>query len=525
MPRIDDLVDSACRPALTEPDMALNLDVCDLINTKQQSCPHNAAVRIVKHINNRSQHVNLLALDLLDFCIKNCGHPFHYQIATKEFLEELVRKFPEPPPVVPTRVQYRILEMIQEWRQTICRHSRYKDDLVNIERLAKKLTYRGYILPEVQAESTVVLGPTDDLKSPEEKEHEDRVAMGAKLQELLRRGNAADLHEANRIMKIMSGYDKKKTRDYEAEWQQELDAIEGNTCHLAYVIQSYPLGHELSGEPRRLYDLCLRHQKKIQQMIQENENHEDLARLLHLNDIIGETLRVTKNVEQGAHPDTLPFARKPGQAVAETVTQTTHSAALIDLDSILDSRASMASSSDFSLSSSTANVLVASSSPVFSARPTTELRPSTSSYANSFMDELSGLDLDRMSISSTVSHQSSAPLIRYPDGSSSTSTIASGINGPYHTPYGPTPLQPRKSTRALKPFTGNSGKSPLPGSTGGGGLTPGPNSSGRSLSNASSIRVPVGRQQAAHTPPAQPVPTSAPSNASSPATTNDLINF
>lgn len=34
---------------------------------------------------------------LLDICVKNCGYPFHMQIATKEFLNELVRKFPDKP--------------------------------------------------------------------------------------------------------------------------------------------------------------------------------------------------------------------------------------------------------------------------------------------------------------------------------------------------------------------------------------------------------------------------------------------
>ncbi|RKP35443.1 VHS domain-containing protein, partial [Dimargaris cristalligena] len=208
MPRIDDLVDRACHPSLTEPDMALNLDVCDLINTKQQTCPHNAAVRISKHINHRSQHVNLLALELLDFCVKNCGHPFHYQIATREFLEELVKRFPDPPAVAPTRAQYRILEMLQEWRVTICRHSRYKGDLVNIEKMGNRMAYKGYMLPEVQVDQATILGPKDDLQSPEEKEREDRLALGAKLQELLRRGGADNLAEANRLMKLMSGYDK-----------------------------------------------------------------------------------------------------------------------------------------------------------------------------------------------------------------------------------------------------------------------------------------------------------------------------
>ena len=37
---------------------------------------------------------------LLDHCVKNCGYPFHLQISTKEFLNELVRRFPSQPPVI-----------------------------------------------------------------------------------------------------------------------------------------------------------------------------------------------------------------------------------------------------------------------------------------------------------------------------------------------------------------------------------------------------------------------------------------
>lgn len=48
---------------------------------------------------------------LLDTLVKNCGYPFQLQIATKEFLNELVRKFPERPPVFPPVVMSKILEV------------------------------------------------------------------------------------------------------------------------------------------------------------------------------------------------------------------------------------------------------------------------------------------------------------------------------------------------------------------------------------------------------------------------------
>ncbi|KAJ1963184.1 ARF-binding protein [Dispira parvispora] len=421
MPYIDDLIDQACHPRLTEPDLGLNLEVCDLINTKRQSCPHNAAVRIVKHINNRSQHVSLLALELLDFCVKNCGHAFHIQIATKEFLEEFVRKFPGSPPTVPTRTQYRILELIQEWRFTICRHSRYKDDLCNIEKIANALAFRGYMLPEVQAEPSIILGPVDDLKSPEEMEREDRYAMEAKLQELLRTGNAADLKEANRLMKIMSGYDKSKVRDYKNEWKSELINIEETVGTLAYYVLKQPSGEELTGEGQRMFDLCSRHQNRIQQMIQEStEGSDDLGHLLYLNDIITDTLDSSRAVEVGEPPKELPHARiKVKNEARPLSTDERGSAALIDLESILDDRnSSMASIGQETAAGSSSTI-----NTNLSFRPSADTMKRTSVSSNNttpgsvLVDDLLGLDFDSTSSASQVTRKKSVtPLSPFTGG-------------------------------------------------------------------------------------------------------------
>jgi ADP-ribosylation factor-binding protein GGA len=98
---------------------------------------------------------------LLDICVKNCGYAFHLQISTKEFLNELVRRFPERPPVHSSRVQSKILELIEEWRQTICQTSRYKDDLGFIRDMHRLLSYKGYVFPEVRKEDAAVLNPSD----------------------------------------------------------------------------------------------------------------------------------------------------------------------------------------------------------------------------------------------------------------------------------------------------------------------------------------------------------------------------
>src|ERR1700742_3899596 len=157
-------IQQACSPENFEPNLALNLEISDLINSKRGTAPREAAVTIVGYINHRNPNVSLLALNLLDICVKNCGYPFHLQISTKEFLNELVRRFPERPPIRTTRTQTKILELIEEWRRTICETSKYKEDLGFIRDMHRLLSYKGYVFPEVRREDAAVLNSSDVCK-------------------------------------------------------------------------------------------------------------------------------------------------------------------------------------------------------------------------------------------------------------------------------------------------------------------------------------------------------------------------
>ena len=62
------------------PDLNLNLEICDTINSSKKTAPRDAAFQIVKYMNLSSAHANL-AIPLLDTCAKNCGYPFHIVIS------------------------------------------------------------------------------------------------------------------------------------------------------------------------------------------------------------------------------------------------------------------------------------------------------------------------------------------------------------------------------------------------------------------------------------------------------------
>ncbi|KAI9779626.1 MAG: hypothetical protein M1839_007291 [Geoglossum umbratile] len=295
-------IQSACDPANFEPNLALDLEIADLINSKKGNAPREAAVAIVNYINHRNPNVSILALALLDICVKNCGYPFHLQISTKEFLNELVRRFPERPPPRSTRVQHKILEAIEEWRQTICQTSRHKEDLGFIRDMHRLLSYKGYMFPEVRREDAAVLNPSDNLKSAEEMEEEERAAQSAKLQELIRRGGPEDLQEANRLMKVMAGYDTKNKTDYRAKAAEEVGKIQQKARILEEMLESFQKGDKITeGDVfEELANALQSAQPKIQKMCEEeSDDSEAVAKLFEINDSIHRTIERYKLVKKG----------------------------------------------------------------------------------------------------------------------------------------------------------------------------------------------------------------------------------
>ncbi|KAI7890558.1 uncharacterized protein EV154DRAFT_590246 [Mucor mucedo] len=226
----------------------------------------------------------MLALTLLDNCVKNCGYPFHLQIASKEFLNALVRRFPERPPAryapnpqfLSNPVMDRILYLIKEWKVALSELSRYKDDMQHIKDMYRLLKFKGYQFPELRDSSVAALAPTETLKSALELEEEDRIAKAAKLQELIRRGRPQDLVEANKLMKIMTGYDQKHQTNFKEKFVEELHKIQNKARLLYEMLDNMKAGDRIDeeGSMEELKNACESALPKIRTMLKEEEDDE-----------------------------------------------------------------------------------------------------------------------------------------------------------------------------------------------------------------------------------------------------------
>ncbi|KAG8991044.1 hypothetical protein FRB93_002933 [Tulasnella sp. JGI-2019a] len=312
-------VQRCCEPSLAEPNYPLNLELADYILQKKANTAREAAMSIANHVNHRNPHVAILAINLLRTLVQIVGYAFHLQIATKEFLNELVRRFPERPPPFPGPVMSRILEIIHEWRETICKESRWKEDLGNIRDMHRLLTFKGYRFKDISKNTAITqaVNANANLKSPEELENEDREAQQAKLQELIRRGTPRDLQAAQELMKSLAGANPEAKPDYRSQTLHELEKLQSKVILLNELLDNVDTSRGEKFVEGDAYDqvatVCRQARPKIQKWISdasgESEDQgetESLDTFLHINDLINNVLERYERYKKGDYSQVLP---------------------------------------------------------------------------------------------------------------------------------------------------------------------------------------------------------------------------
>lgn len=168
-------------------------------------------------------------------------------------------------------------------------------------------------------------------------EEEEKEAQSAKLQELIRRGTPNDLQEANRLMKVMAGFDTRSKTDYRAKAAEEIGKIQAKARLLEERLEAFQPGDKMEeGDVfSELASALQNAQPKIQKMCEEeSDDHAAVAKLFEINDSIHRTVERYKLMKSGDMEGAAKVAAG-GPAPSQTATVTSNAAgelSLIDFD-------------------------------------------------------------------------------------------------------------------------------------------------------------------------------------------------
>uniref|UniRef100_A0A3P8WI50 Target of myb1 like 2 membrane trafficking protein n=1 Tax=Cynoglossus semilaevis TaxID=244447 RepID=A0A3P8WI50_CYNSE len=271
-------IERATDGGLQNEDWTLNMEICDIINETDEG-PKDAMRALKKRLSgNRNFREVMLALTVLETCVKNCGHRFHIQVANRDFIDGVLVKIISPKSNPPTIVQDKVLSLIQAWADAF----RSSPDLTGVVHIYEELKRKGVEFPmadldalspihtpqrgtpEVDPAMTKYLAPTSPAPAPK----------------------PATSPVSSTQVSNMSG-PITATPEQIARLRSELDIVRGNVKVMSEMLTEMVPGQEDASDLELLQELnrtCRAMQQRVVELISRVSNEEVTEELLHVND-------------------------------------------------------------------------------------------------------------------------------------------------------------------------------------------------------------------------------------------------
>ncbi|XP_049492814.1 TOM1-like protein 2 isoform X4 [Panthera uncia] len=270
--------------SLQSEDWTLNMEICDIINETEEG-PKDAIRALKKRLNgNRNYREVMLALTVLETCVKNCGHRFHILVANRDFIDSVLVKIISPKNNPPTIVQDKVLALIQAWADAF----RSSPDLTGVVHIYEELKRKGVEFPMADLDA---LSP---IHTPQRSVPEVDPAATVPRPQSQQRTSASSYsspppapYSAPQAPALSVTGPITANSEQIARLRSELDVVRGNTKVMSEMLTEMVPGQEDSSDLELLQELnrtCRAMQQRIVELISRVSNEEVTEELLHVND-------------------------------------------------------------------------------------------------------------------------------------------------------------------------------------------------------------------------------------------------
>ncbi|KAI3365566.1 hypothetical protein L3Q82_010656, partial [Scortum barcoo] len=278
--------------SLQSEDWTLNMEICDIINETEDG-PKDAIRAVKKRLNgNRNYREVMLALTVLETCVKNCGHRFHALVTSRDFVDGVLVKIISPKNNPPTIVQDKVLALIQAWADAF----RSSPDLTGVVQVYEELKRKGIEFPVSELDT---LSP---IHTPQ------RAATAPEGDSTLHKYSTTTQHTPQavpsayttpQVPNIHASGSINPTPEQICRLRSELDIVRGNTKVMSEMLTEMVPGQEDASDyellqARNCYFLpfsmselnrtCRAMQQRIVELISCVSNEAVTEELLHVND-------------------------------------------------------------------------------------------------------------------------------------------------------------------------------------------------------------------------------------------------
>ncbi|KAJ7424695.1 TOM1-like protein 2 [Pitangus sulphuratus] len=277
-------LEKATDGSLQSEDWTLNMEICDIINETEEG-PKDAIRALKKRLNgNKNYREVMLALTVLETCVKNCGHRFHVLVANRDFIDGVLVKIISPKNNPPTIVQDKVLALIQAWADAF----RSSPDLTGVVHIYEELKRKGIEFPMADLDalspihtpqrSVPEVDPAANMHNSQSQQRMSSSSYSSTSPTAYSAPQAPALNVTGPIT---------ANSEQIARLRSELDIVRGNTKVMSEMLTEMVPGQEDSSDLELLQELnrtCRAMQQRIVELISRVSNEEVTEELLHVND-------------------------------------------------------------------------------------------------------------------------------------------------------------------------------------------------------------------------------------------------